>query len=203
MKTKTEVIQEIAGALYALQKTDKEIGDVWKMPSPRMSMLFAITELGEYVNAYINNANEGFARNNDQKTEPEEEVKELTDVGMMLLKMLIGLIPTEITRLTAVDDAAEDFYSQGQRYTPLTWVGDNLDDYSTPEMITVQMAELVFVSNLEQNGAQNVETVVQIVYMLIGIINNPLYKETSFLDRIKKKLAKTIVKVNSGKMKIV
>lgn len=75
-------------AVEELKKMDEEYGDVWKMPSFENSLLFAMTEIGETVDAYMRTMPE-FFRNRDFQTNGNELYEEATDVVMMMIKALM------------------------------------------------------------------------------------------------------------------
>lgn len=76
-------------AVEELKKMDEEYGDVWMMPPVRDSLLFALTEVGETIDAHMRTKPEYF-RNRDFLTNGNEVYEEATDVAMMVIKAFLA-----------------------------------------------------------------------------------------------------------------
>jgi hypothetical protein len=82
------MLNSYAKAVHELRKMDEEHGDVWKMPSYNDSLMFAMTEIGESIDAILRQKPEYF-RNREFATTGNEVYEEAADVAMMLIKALM------------------------------------------------------------------------------------------------------------------
>lgn len=82
---KETFITQMEFIVKEVNRSHELAGDIWIMPVPRKSLLFAITECAEVIDAILRLDN-SFMRNNDKGSDEIKIWQELIDVVIMLTK---------------------------------------------------------------------------------------------------------------------
>ena len=195
-----------------LYDADQKIGHVWKMPTPYDSIQFAFTETAEVVNDRINQQQAGYARNNFQRS--PNIVKELTDVGMMLLKYFLSSLDMDMKTVGDVLMAATNRIVKDnkllitiKRNAESTWIWFLKEVVENPVSSDIsKIAAIVAyaMTMIESYGTAThpgIQTLVAAALFLIA--GHELFAEKSFVEYLKEKLVQTEEKVITRSMNIV
>lgn len=167
-----------AKAVSELRKMDEEHGDVWKMPPYVDSLMFAMTEIGETMDAILRQKPEYF-RNREFATTGNEVYEEAADVAMMLIKALM-------VKNVNFDYALFEAWSTKNH---------SLLNVLLKVASVIPVAIAMENSNLNLETEQDVETCA--IHLIKGIDNE--MSEGWFGNRIAEKMDKTRAKIAARK----
>ena len=200
----SELDQLISG-VSVLADADMQIGDVWRMPTPVDCVSFALTEYGELVNDQINMKSAGYARNHMQRS--PDMVKELTDVGMMLLKYFLSVYKGEAPTIEAIKNKAKEVTDENNNLVlPPAFVtflkSFGIDPQAISDITKIGMLVTYAMALIEAHGpGADVETVIVTALMLVA--GHELFAEHKFVTMLTNKINATIKKVTTREMNIV
>lgn len=197
---------EIISSLDTLEYAEKEIGTVWRMPSPEDCIDFAGTEVGEVINDSINMRSAGYARNNSQRS--PEVAKELADVAMMLLKYFASAYGFEKARgmLDKIFGRAEKEVNGPDDELPGTFLEflkmSGIDSKMLTDIAKISALVSYAMMMMQAKGiGPNVDTIIASTLFLIA--GNEMFSEKPLSEYIKDKIQATIEKVKTRSMNIV
>ena len=216
---KHSVIDQALAGLDLIRDTDDEIGHVWKLPDEHDSVRFAVTEtseaveemliletyskFGSAVNTEINNQGKDYARNNAQTN--SNLAKELTDVGMMILKYFLARDNSNSSSKEVIKTTGEySITDGGVILIPdelLPPIKKSIEDFDiNPDTLSVIGMSLSYAMMLTKSVPGMVYADIILASALFLVISHDVFKETSFVKMLKEKLTRTKDKVNNREM---